>query len=65
MKKTILITGSSTGIGRAAVRFFHLKGWNVVATMRNPDNETEFTQKEDILVVKLDADSLTTCIEIV
>ena len=30
--KTILITGSSTGIGRATAEFFADKGWNVAAT---------------------------------
>ena len=34
--KTIFITGCSSGIGLAAARLFHSKGWNVVATLRNP-----------------------------
>ena len=32
MSKTILITGASSGIGRATAKFFQEKGWNVVAT---------------------------------
>ena len=54
MKKTILITGASSGIGKATAKYFNSKGWNVVATMRNPENETELTQLNNVLVTKLD-----------
>lgn len=54
MNKTILITGTSTGLGRATAKLFHEKGWNVVATMRTPDQETELTQLERTLVSRLD-----------
>lgn len=54
MKKTILITGASSGIGRAAVKRFAKNGWNVVATMRTPANEMELTQLSDVLVTRLD-----------
>jgi NAD(P)-dependent dehydrogenase (short-subunit alcohol dehydrogenase family) len=34
MNPTILITGTSSGIGRETVKYFSKKGWNVAATMR-------------------------------
>lgn len=54
MSKTILITGSSTGIGRASVIKFQKEGWNVIATMRTPEKEEELDKLENVLVTKLD-----------
>lgn len=54
MKQTILITGASSGIGKETAKLFQSKGWNVIATMRNPDKETELKQLENVLVSQLD-----------
>jgi len=58
MKKTILITGASSGIGKATAMYFQHMGWNVIATMRNPEKETELTKLENIFVTRLDVQDL-------
>src|SRR5258708_3354641 len=58
MKQTILITGTSTGLGRTTARFFAARGWNVVATMRRPETEAELTHLENVLVTRLDVQDL-------
>ncbi len=54
MTKTILITGSSSGIGRATAKHFQAQGWNVVATMRKPELEKELNTLDRVLVTRLD-----------
>jgi NAD(P)-dependent dehydrogenase (short-subunit alcohol dehydrogenase family) len=54
MSKTIFITGSSTGLGRAAALLFAGRGWKVFASMRNPDKETELGATPGVTLVKLD-----------
>jgi NAD(P)-dependent dehydrogenase (short-subunit alcohol dehydrogenase family) len=54
MKKTVLITGTSSGIGRAAVIYFSKQGWNVAATMRTPAKETELQQLPNVKLYALD-----------
>jgi NAD(P)-dependent dehydrogenase (short-subunit alcohol dehydrogenase family) len=58
-KKTIFITGSSSGFGRLTAKKFQAEGWNVVATMRNPEKEVELTKLKNVLVVKLDVTDKT------
>ena len=52
--KTVLITGASSGIGKASARLFHDKGFNVIATMRSPEKEKDLTALENTFVTRLD-----------
>lgn len=52
--KTVFITGASSGIGKATAIYFQQKGWNVVATMRNPVLEKELSHLDNVKVLKLD-----------
>ncbi|WP_294297393.1 SDR family oxidoreductase [uncultured Chryseobacterium sp.] len=58
MQNTIFITGASSGIGRATAKLFHAKGWNVIATMRTPEQETELSQLENMTLLPLDVTDL-------
>ncbi len=52
--KSIVITGASSGIGKATAKHFAEQGWKVAATMRTPQNETELNQIENISIYALD-----------
>jgi NAD(P)-dependent dehydrogenase (short-subunit alcohol dehydrogenase family) len=54
MKKTVFITGTSTGLGKLTAKHFAAQGWNVAATMRTPEKETELTGYENIRVFRMD-----------
>ncbi len=51
--KTALITGCSSGYGLEIARHFHAQGWNVVATMRTP-NEDILPRSSRLRVLALD-----------
>ena len=66
MAQTVLITGASSGIGRATAEHFAAQGWNVVATMRNPDDGSALAEHESITVSRLDVtdeDSITSAVD--
>jgi NAD(P)-dependent dehydrogenase (short-subunit alcohol dehydrogenase family) len=54
MQKTVLITGTSSGIGEAAAKAFLADGWNVVATARDPSTGLGGVGDPRLLRVRLD-----------
>ncbi len=57
--KTIFITGASAGLGKATAKLFQTKGWQVIATMRNPEKETELSLLENVILLPLDVTNPT------
>ncbi len=53
-QKTIFITDSSSGLGRATTKLFASKGWKVIATMRSPDKEAELNKLSGVVLLPLD-----------
>ncbi|NOU58369.1 SDR family oxidoreductase [Marinifilum caeruleilacunae] len=54
MRKTVIITGTSSGFGKLSAKKFQQEGWNVIATMRNPEKETELHLLDHVLLCQLD-----------
>jgi len=65
MKQTVLITGASSGFGRETAKLFHKNGWNVIATMRSPEKETELSDLNNVLLLQLDVTNKATIREAV
>jgi NAD(P)-dependent dehydrogenase (short-subunit alcohol dehydrogenase family) len=59
MQKTIFITGTSSGLGKATAKLFNSQGWRVIAAMRNSESEAELTKLKNITIVKLDVTNPT------
>lgn len=56
--KTIFITGASSGLGKATAKLFQSKGWNVIATMRNPEKENELSGLQNVTLLPFDVTNL-------
>jgi NAD(P)-dependent dehydrogenase (short-subunit alcohol dehydrogenase family) len=54
MTKSVLVTGSSSGYGKAIAGHFLDRGWNVVATMRRPDPGVFAAGSDRLRVLRLD-----------
>lgn len=54
MKKTILITGSNSGIGKITAEYFAEKDWQVIATMRNVKKAGSLANHSNISIYSLD-----------
>jgi NAD(P)-dependent dehydrogenase (short-subunit alcohol dehydrogenase family) len=56
MPKTIVITGTSTGMGRVTVAKFAAEGWNVVATVRKESDLDAHADMRSVKTLLLDVD---------
>jgi NAD(P)-dependent dehydrogenase (short-subunit alcohol dehydrogenase family) len=54
MPKTVLITGTSSGVGEATAKAFLADGWNVVATARDPATVLREVDDPRLLRARLD-----------
>jgi NAD(P)-dependent dehydrogenase (short-subunit alcohol dehydrogenase family) len=52
--RAIFITGTSSGLGRAAAKLFASRGWTVLATMRSPDKEQDLATLPNVVLLSLD-----------
>jgi NAD(P)-dependent dehydrogenase (short-subunit alcohol dehydrogenase family) len=56
MRKTILITGASSGFGKTTAQYFAEHDWNVIATMRQPEQAQDLRNIKNVLVNRLDVE---------
>ena len=54
MNKTILITGSNSGIGKITAEYFAERNWQVIATMRNTEKAGKMKMHPNISIYQLD-----------
>lgn len=65
-RRSILITGCSSGIGLASARVLKARGWRVLATARKAEDLTRLNEEEGVEALQLDLadpDSVSACAE--
>lgn len=65
MTDTILITGASSGYGKATAEYFLHKGWNVIATMRRPEATSFKGDTKRLRVLPLDVTDLNSVVSMI
>lgn len=68
MKKTIIITGASSGIGKACALTYLSKGWNVVLAARNQAKMEQITKGQNVdkyLIVPTDVTQQSDCEQLI
>jgi len=54
MNKTVLVTGASSGFGKAIAQRFVNQGWNVISSMRNTAAAADLGDPDNVLVTQMD-----------
>ena len=62
MKKVVLITGASSGLGLATALHLHNKGFHVFGTSRNPKKYTDPLPFTLLPLEITDTDSISNCV---
>ncbi|POM73388.1 Short chain dehydrogenase [Phytophthora palmivora] len=62
-KKTVLITGSTRGIGLAFVQYYVNAGWNVIGTARANSNTEQLAALSPFKIVTMDTSDEATIVE--
>lgn len=66
LKRSILVTGASSGIGKAAVELFATSGYQVFATHRSPEDGETLSRLENVVPLRMDvtsAEDITRAVE--
>ena len=54
MAQSVLVTGSSSGIGKEVAMMFQRNGWNVAASMRQPSRAVDLDRLDHMIIPQMD-----------